>query len=479
MKTHPMRKQSFAFNKPGLSLAVALLLAGCAVGPDYKSVLPQAPAQAAFINGTAPALSSDAVPADWWKLYQDPALDALVEDALKANTDLRVAAANMERAEAQWRESRVQLLPSTTVAASDTHSRQVVFLGTTPLSVQNTVYNVNLSIAYQVDLFGRVRRAIEAARADTDAVRVAYEATRITVVAATVRSYAAACHSNRQLDIVQQNLTLQNKRLELTRQLLASGRGTAMAVSTISAQVAQTRALLPQVQARRQATLYQLAALLGLTPQQVPAAAIACNKAPMLASLVPVGDGAQLLRRRPDVLQAERTLAASTARVGIATADLYPTVSLGAGIGTAARTSGDLFSSGSQIWNYGPAISWTFPNIVGTLARVREAKSTVDAAVARFDGTWLNALRETETALDGYIKGLEQRAALADVSTHSTEAARLAQLRFDAGQLNYLDVLQAELAAADARVNLVAGDAAVTALQVDLFLALGGGWSGI
>jgi NodT family efflux transporter outer membrane factor (OMF) lipoprotein len=460
------------------AVLTALLLGGCAVGPDYESVLPAAPGQAAFVSTDAQTYDPAAtLPADWWHLYDDTALNAIVEEALKANTDLRVAAANLERADALWRESRTQQLPSTTVTASEAYSRQNLFFGDAPLSVQNNVYNASLSIAYQVDIFGRVRRAIEAARADTDAVRAAYEATRITVVAATVRTYASACHANSQLRVAEENLQLQNERLELTQRLLDAGRGTAMEVSTIAAQEAQTRALLPQLQANRQAVLFQLAALLGRTPDQVPEAAASCATPPVLAQLMPVGDGAQLLRRRPDVLQAERQLAAATARVGVVTADLYPTVSLGAGIGSAAQASADLFTSGTQIWNYGPSISWAFPNITGTLARIRQAEASVDAALAQFDGTWLNALRETETALSGYRSALERRAALDEASSFSSEAARLAQLRFEAGQLSYLDVLQAELTATNARVSLAAANAETTALQVDLFLALGGGWS--
>src|SRR5690606_12163571 len=246
---------------------------------------------------------------------------------------------------------------------------------------------------------------------------------------------------------------------------------------TIAAQAAQTRALIPQLQANRQGTLFQLAALLGRTPDQVPEVAASCASAPALAQLLPVGDGAQLLRRRPDVLQAERELAAATARVGVATADLYPTVNLTAGIGSAAQSSGALFTSETQIWNYGPSISWAFPNISGTLTRIRQAEASVDAALARFDGVWLNALRETETAMSTYLSALQRRAALDEASEFSAEAARLAQLRFEAGQLNYLDVLQAELAATNARVSLAAAEAETTALQVDLFLALGGGWS--
>lgn len=469
--------EMFTKGKLCSAMLSALLLAGCAVGPDYESVLPGVAGQGGFVTQDELLDTQATLPADWWRLYEDEALNTIVEEALAANTNLRVAAANLERLEALWRESRTQHLPSTTVNATDTYSRQNFFFSDAPLSVQNHVYNASLNIAYQVDLFGRVRRTVEAARADTDAMRAAYEATRITVVAATVRTYAAACHANEQLRVAEENLRLQNERLGLTQRLVAAGRGTAMEVSTIAAQAAQTRALLPQLRSARQAALFQLAALLGRTPDQVPAVAADCATPPRLTQLLPVGDGAKLLRRRPDVLQAERQLAAATARVGVVTADLYPTVNLTGSIGSSAQSSADLFTSSTEIWNYGPSISWAFPNITGTLARIRQAEASVDAALANFDGAWLNALRETETALSSYLNALQRRAALEEANEHSAEAARLAQLRFEAGQLSYLDVLQAELTATTARVNLAAAEAETTALQVDLFLALGGGWS--
>ena len=458
-----------------LSTAIAVL-SGCAVGPNYESVLPAAPGQSAFLGSDAEIYNSDAVPSDWWKLYNDSALNDIVGTALAANTDLRQAEANLRRLEALWGESRSQQLPSVNVEATETYSRQNLFFGDEPLSVQNNVYTTNLGIAYQVDLFGRIRRAIEAAQADTEAMRAALQATRLTVVANTVRSYAAACHAGRQLTVAEQHLGLQERRVEITGQLLDAGRGTSMDLAVAKAQLAQTRALLPALRSARNSALFRLAALLGETPEGVPATAVNCDSAPTLASTIPVGDGTQLLRRRPDVLQAERELAAATARVGVAEAMLYPSVSLGAAIGSSAQSAADLFSSSTETWNYGPLISWSFPQLNGTFARIRQAEASVDAAMARFESAWLEALRETETALDGYQQSLQRQAALNDASTHSSEAAQLAQLRFEAGQLNYLDVLQAELGAVAARSSLVAMDAELTALQVDLFLALGGGW---
>jgi NodT family efflux transporter outer membrane factor (OMF) lipoprotein len=479
MKTNPMQATSSVTTRHARSLlAGAILLAsGCAVGPDYESVLDDAPAQQAFVSTDATAISTAAVSDSWWQLYNDAALNALVEEALSANTDLRVAEANLRRVDALWRETRGQFLPSTSVDASETYSRQNFFFDAAPLTVQNNVYNAALNISYQLDLFGRVRRAVEAARADSDAMRAATQAVRLTVVANTVRNYAAACHAGNQLSIAQNNLELQTRRVELTQRLVEAGRGTRMELTTAAAQLEQTRALLPQLQSARQAALFQLAALLGRTPDQVPELAAQCTAALALQQAIPVGDGTQLLRRRPDVLQAERELAAATARVGVAVSDWFPTVNLGAGIGSAAQSSRDLFSSSTEIWNYGANIAWAFPNVTGTIARVRQAEAAVDAAAARFDGAWLNALRETETAISTYVNALERRSALADAAEFSDEAAGLAQLRFEAGQLNLLDVLQAELNAVNARSASAAMEAEVSALQVDLFLALGGAWA--
>lgn len=463
--------------RPLLLAGIVSSLTACAVGPDYRSALRDAPAQQAFVSADAAVFSAEAPAENWWRLYADPQLDALVTEALEANANLRAAEANLRRVETLWGEARSRQLPSAGIDASDNYSRQNFFFGDDPLTVQNNVYNVGLSIAYQLDLFGKVRRAIEAARADTDAARAATQAVRLTVVAGTVRSYAAACHAGRQVAVAEESLRLQTERVALTQRLLDAGRGTRMELATASAQLEQTRASLPLLNSARQAALFQLAALLARTPDAVPEAAANCNTELSLAQAIPVGDGTQLLRRRPDVLQAERQLAAATARVGVAIGDYFPSVNFSGGLGSTAQSFGDLFQSSTEVWNYGLGLSWSFPNITANMLRVRQAEAAVDAALANFEGTWLEALRETETALSSYSNALQRQTALAQADEFSSEAARLAQLRFEAGQLNYLDVLQAELNAVNARSARVAMDAELSALQVDLFLALGGGWT--
>lgn len=478
MKTGDPKSTATSYRARSMLLLAAIAgISACAVGPNYDSVLPDAPAQDAFVT-TDSSVFTNVAPVDaWWQLYADAELDSLVEEALTANADLRAAEANLRRVEALWGEARTQRLPSAEIEAGETYSQQNFFFGTDPLSVQNNVYNAGLNIAYQVDLFGRIRRAIEAARADAEALRAATQAVRLTVVANTVRSYAAACHAGRQLAVAEESLGLQTERATLTQRLLDAGRGTRMELTTALAQLEQTRSAVPLLQTARQSALFQLAALLGRTPDAVPEPAARCTAALTVDQAIPVGDGTQLLRRRPDVLQAERQLAAATARVGVAVAGYFPSVNFNAGLGSAAQSGADLFQSETEVWNYGLNLSWSFPNITANMLRVRQAEASVDAALARFEGAWLEALRETESALVAYSNALQRQAALAQADVLSSEAAQLAQLRFEAGQLNYLDVLQAELNAVNASSTRAAMDAELSALQVDLFLALGGNWT--
>lgn len=457
-------------------VASAVLLAGCAVGPDYQSPLASVPAQTTFVSSSAEAFTTAAPAGQWWQLYQNAELDAAIGEALAANTDLRAAEANLRRAEAVLLESRRAQLPSTSVDADVTRSRQNFFLDE-PIAVQNTVYRAGLSASYQVDLFGRVRRAIEASRANADAIEAALHVTQITVAAETASAYADACAAGFQLEVAQNNLALQNRTLELTTQLRDAGRGTSFDVASASTAAAQSRAIIPGIQAQRDGALYRLAVLMGRPPANFPESAALCKRPLTLAQAIPVGDGAALLQRRPDLRQAERELAAATARVGIVAADLYPSVSIGGSFGSAALSANTLGDSNTSVWSFGPLLSWSFPNITATRARQAQAQADVDVALARFDGAWLNALRETETALASYARELERIAALEEARAFSGEAAMLANARFDAGQQSFLDVLQSELTLTNAELALAESEARLATLQIGLFLALGGGWS--
>ncbi len=492
-------------------LLAALALAGCAVGPNFHPA-PTPPAAAGrFAAAQTIAVSSTPLPDRWWQLYDDPALDALVTEALTANTDIRVATANLRRARAILSETRSQRLPSTGLSASASYLRSsgasgsggigttaggsgtggatgtgttgtgttgtgTTTTGITSGSYQGAFYSAGLDVSYELDLYGRVKRDIEASRADVAAQDAQRDATRTSVAAETARAYAEACSAALQLGVARRSLQLQAQTYDLTERLAQAGRGTPLDTSRARTQYEQVRATIAPFVAERRDALARLAVLTGRPPEQVPPAAAACTTPPQLKQPVPVGDGTALIKRRPDIRQADRTLAAATARIGVATAALYPQVSLGGSVGTSGISLSQLGSNSGFRFNVGPLISWTFPNVTVARARIRQAEAATEAALASFDGTVLTALQETEVAVNDLGGELDRQAALVAARDYSAEAARIVQLRYGAGAENFLAVLDAQRTLATAEAQLAASQAALVDDQVSLFKALGGGW---
>jgi NodT family efflux transporter outer membrane factor (OMF) lipoprotein len=454
-----------------------LALAGCMVGPDYHAAPVPAAGQGGFVAATPKTAAADAPPGDWWRLFNDPVLDRLVGEAFAANTDIRVALANLRRARAVLSEARNQRVPQTTVSGGGGYGRTTSYNAQgQPRGVDSEFYQLGFDLSYEVDLYGRVARSIEAAKADTAAAAAARDAVVVTVAAETARAYADACSAARQQAVAENSLKIQSNSFDLTERLYQAGRSSPLDVSRARAQLETTRAQIPAFAANRRAALYRLAVLTGKPPEQVDADAARCTAPPRLNTPLPTGDGAALLKRRPDVRQADRTLAAATARIGVATAELYPQIAIGGSAGTFATSPGDLFKSSGTTFSIGPLISWSFPNIGATRARIRQAEASAEGALASFDGTVLVALREAETALSDYGGGLDQNAALRLARDQSAEAARIVRLRYGAGAESFLAVLDAERTLANAEAQLAASDAQLTTQQIAVFKALGGGW---
>lgn len=461
------------------TLVAALVATACTtVGPDHRSPAPSAPAQGSFTGSASPLFNGDEPPGKWWSLLGDPVLDELVRQALTANTDLRVAAANLRQARAVLRETRAGRLPTTQIRAGATLSRpSEATTGPVPGAgdVQD-IYDVGLDVNYQVDLFGRVTRAIEASRADVDAVQAAFDLTRVSVAAETTRAYLEVCSTTRQIAVAQETVRLQSETYDLARRLFEGGRFTALEASQAASLLETARASIPTLEAQRQVAAYRLSILTGRPPADFPREITQCLRAPALNRPIPVGNGATLLARRPDIRQAERRLAAATARVGVATADLYPSVGIGGSIGSTATSPGGLFSSSGFRFSLGPLISFNFPNTSVARARVRQAEAVSEGALAQFDGTWLTALQETESALTRYARELERLETLRRARDQAANAARIARLRFDAGRENFQVVLDAEQVIAQTDAALALSEATQANNLVSLFLSLGGGW---
>ena len=456
---------------------LALGLAACATaGPDYRypqgSVATAPAATGDFHSAQGAQFSNAPLPDQWWRLYADRQLDALVEEALAANADLKQAQANVERAQAVLREAEAGRQVTTAISGGETLSRPSGVAQHLPGSVS---YDLGLSAAYPLDLNGRIARGIEASAADVEAVTAARDYVRVSVAAATAQAYAQVCAANYSLAVNRKVVALQRQTLDATRRLAKGGRGTAFDVSRAQAAVETSEAALPAFAAQRQNGLYLLATLLGRPPADYPRAIENCADLPVLRQPIPVGDGAALIRRRPDIRQAERTIAGDTARLGVAMAQLYPQVSIGGSVGL----SGPLkdFGTGSAFgFSLGPLISWTFPNRPVIRARIAQADAQIRADLAGFDASVLEALRQTESALETYRRDAERAAALDRARESAGVSAAQAGKLFRFGRGDFLSLLDAQRSQASAEVTAASARTQLVQDQIALFLALGGGW---
>ncbi len=474
------RKASLAAVNYRLLALLSLLPASCALGPNYTPPVPPAGAGAPFVSALPAATSNAPVQNDWWRLYNDPVLDRLIAQAFAANTNLQAAEYNLAASRAVYEGSRNALLPQTNIAVAGTYGRDPVtdeileLDGHKPKTVW--LYDSMIDVSYELDLFGHVRRTIEAARDNTEAVAAARDDLRVTIAAETARAYGQICTLGEQLTVVNESLNLVEKQQQIVQQQFDAGAGSQFDVVRSQVLVSQQRATLPPLQGARRAALFELADLLGETPQNAPFAVQNCVTPPQLTALVPVGDGAALLQRRPDIRQADRKLAAALATVGVATADLFPRVTLSGFYGGAAGQINMLGSNNGLTWGVGPAISWTFPNMAGPLARLAQAKADERAAVANYDTVVLQALMETEQALATYDAELDHHAALSAAQSEANQEFALAQNEFSAGGISNLDLLNAETTVVSANAAVASSDAALVQDQIAVFKALGGGW---
>ncbi|MEE4812935.1 efflux transporter outer membrane subunit [Pseudomonas alliivorans] len=460
-------------------LGFSALLSACQmVGPDYE--LPKdgainRPDLQGELAGQSVNTVSAPVPAHWWRLYRDPKLDELVRQAMASNTDLRIAAANLQRSRYQGAEADAAggFTHSAKVGAQRLQESGEAFLLPDKVPVAN-VGDIGLTTSYQFDLFGTLQRGIEAAQANIDASQAAADTARITVVADVVRAYTQVCAANEEHDIARESLDLQQQSVKLNQRLRDAGRGDETQVTRSQTQFKSLRAELPRYEAQRQAALFRLSMLLARPVEQLPAGISTCNELPHIAQVMPVGDGAALLKRRPDIRQAERHLAMSTAQIGVATGELYPDISIGANIGTVGMIE-NLGKPAANRWGFGPLLSWTIPSN-GSRARIHQAEASAQASLARFDGVVLNAIRETQTGLAQYTALLDRRDALKDAEQSAKEAADQTHRFYQAGRASFLADLQATRTYTDVRAQLAEADTEVAMGQINLFLALGGGW---
>jgi outer membrane protein, multidrug efflux system len=459
-----------------LTLAAALLC-GCTVGPRYTRPTPPAPASPTFAGGAAPGVSATQPPGDWWRLYDTPPLDTLVQQALINNKSLLAAAANLAEARGALSLARAGLYPSTTISASAQYgvspnqifANELLHLGTpTP----GPYFSPGLDVSYELDLFGRIRQTIAASKANLEATQAAEDVTRISVAGETTRAYVNACAYAAEWDVANRLLALATDTTVTTIAEARDGGASALDVARAREQEAQIRATLPTYEGERRTALFQLAVLTGDPPEMISKAADDCRSPPKLTRVLPVGDIQSLFKRRPDVREAERQLAANVALIDVATANLYPTITLDASVSSIVSK----MATGGVSYLVGPLLSWAFPNTLVAQAQIREAKGTASASYANFQAVVLQALQDTETALTVYNNELDRNAALAAARDQGQLAFDLARKQYRDGSISYLNLITAQNDLVSDEITLAVSDQAVASDQVTLFKALGGGW---
>jgi outer membrane protein, multidrug efflux system len=470
-------RQTRKFLVRRLLAAIALAAAaGCAVGPNYQR--PDTPVAAQFANAGEPGfVASDAIER-YWIGFDDPLLSGLIDDALIHNKDLSIAAANLQAARAAKRLAGFDQYPTATFEGGYSYNldsqQQLPGFGARDRHFDTAL--AGFEGLWELDLFGRVRRNVEAARADVGASAATLQDARVSVIAEVARNYFILRGLQDQLALTERDADNQFRSLKLTRTRLEAGRGNELDTSRAEAQWQTTLASIPTLQASIATTRYRLSVLTGQQPTALDEQLSPQAPLPGLPDLNAVGTPKDLLRRRPDIRVAERRLAAATARVGVAVGDLFPKVTLLGDVGYSAPAFGNFGQSGAQFYSIGPSITWAAFDLGRVRARISSAKDETDAALGAYESAVLGALEDTEDALVNYGHSQARREALRVAAAASDKAADLANKRFEGGLIDFLEVLDAERTAlsADLLLSQSRTDAATSLIAV--YKALGAGW---
>jgi multidrug efflux system outer membrane protein len=477
-----------------LTATVLATLAACVVGPDHRP--PEIATPAAYASdadrvargsaGAVPGVSATAtiaplpdVDAPFWSSFGDPLLDELVATALRENHDLRIALARFDQSNALLREARFDQLPTVTAGASVADSRASLdqLPGATRTDRDTNRYSAQLDVAWELDVFGRVRRNVESQRAEAAADAADLAAVQVAIVGEVARSYLELRGLQQRLAVARSNADNQRETLRIVEARLDAGRGTEFDTSRASAQLEATLARIPAFAAAVDVTMHRLAVLTGQSPSALVARLDAAAAGlPTLPDRVDAGTPGELLRRRPDVRAAEQRLHAATARIGVATADLFPRFTLGGLVGSQSLESSALFGRDAETRLVVLGVDWSFLDVGRVRARLAATESTASGSLARYEQVVLEALEETENALVRYGHARLEDAHLERSARDSARAAELARVRFDAGAADLLDVLDAERSQLQAQDAFADGRTRSATALVDLYRSLAGGW---
>lgn len=472
------------FSRIMVSMCVPLSMSACSVGPDFIRPVTKVPNS--FIQAESNKgdfVQEDALVDGWWRSFNDEKLTLLIEQAVLSNNDLESALAKVNQARAARREAFLDLLPTVTATGkyARTHIPTSTFAGGSFRNgnshITNEYYQSGFDAVWELDIFGRVRRGVEAKGAESAAsVATLQDAIRI-LVSEVARTYVKLRSVQQQLSVANQNAITQQKVVSIAEALFKGGQSTEFDVVRSKAQLANTHATIPQLEAQVQALLYRLAVLCGKQPSEIEPELAMSAEIPSYHGPITIGDPASLLQRRPDIRAAEMRLAAATASIGLVKGNLFPKITFNGSISLQAPTVGELTSGDNDSYSILPSISWPAFNIGRVLAQVDQAKSAQKEALAQYEQSVLLALEDTENALTQFSTSKRKRDFLAESVANSAKAVQIARLQYENGLIDLLPVLDAQRVALLSEIELVQSEAEVISSIISVFKALGGGWS--
>jgi outer membrane protein, multidrug efflux system len=466
-------------------ICLTILLGGCAsVGPNYQRPALEAPAQWTESQEKARgALALEEIA--WWKAFADPVLNGLIERAAKTNLDLQQARARIVQARADVTKAGAAALPSMNAIGSVTRSQG----GTSTITggsssspeslatVAGTILQAGFDASWEIDVFGGTRRSVEAARARLEASVEDLRSTLLTLLGDVAKNYADLRANQTQLEITRRNVEGQQQTAEVTRERFKLGLTTYLDVAQAEAQKASTESNLPTIEASIKQFIHRLGILLGKEPNALKAELSAIRPIPRPNGVMATGLPSDLLARRPDLRQVERKLAAASADIGVAKAELYPKFDLTAGLGLQGTDMSKFLKiSSGRYWSVVPGVTWNLFDSGKARATVKNKQAVYEEDLAKYRYAFLKALEDVENSLSAYYAEQKKRRILADSVRANQEAVTLAKDRYRKGLTNFLDVLTAENSLYTAQSNLSKSEANLLTDLISLYKALGGGW---
>jgi multidrug efflux system outer membrane protein len=467
--------------RAGATLCLAVVVAGCAARPPIRKVVVETPS--AWTSPMGEGVSPQSARLDtWWTHFHDAQLTHLVERALNANLDIRIALARVREARGQAGVEASTQRPNLSAAASTQRLRGGLPQGIgritnlPGISSETGIFQLGFDASWELDFFGGTRLLTLATREDARAAEEAMHGIRLMTAAEVARIYIDLCGAQQKLALVRQQLQIQGDILELTRTRFQAGLTSQLDVTRAAAQWEELRAAVPPLEASIRDSLYRLSVLVGTPPGTLAEPLTESASRPMSPPEIPVGLPSELLQRRPDIRQAEAELAAALARLGAARTDRFPKFALTAGVGRQATSVAGLTLGAGNFFAAGPTVR--LPILTGGRIRnqiaVRDAQT--EQAALRYEQTVLRAFEEVERALVGYLREGERRRALAAATEEQRESARLAEVRYASGLEDFTTVLEARRGQLSSALDQIESETQQLRQAVALYKALGGGW---